>query len=99
MLSDYPPCFSTDKQYMEWKVLAFRSNLKSFQICVDCTPAYQAEMMAVKRCQSPDVDVKVLHQREMEEAMKQEVTEGKINSMSDYWLDMVNQLSKNKNEK
>jgi len=93
MLSTYPPCFSSEKQHKEWKALAFRRNLKSFHICVDCTPSYQAEMMKVARCQSPDVDVNVLHQREMEEAMKQEVTEGKIKPMADHWTQMINQLT------
>ena len=98
MLSTYPPCFDSDKQHKEWKALAFRSNLKSFHICVDCTPKYQAEMMKVARCQSPDVDVNVLHKREMEEAMRREATKGKIDPYRDSWMEMVNQLN-TKNEK
>jgi hypothetical protein len=73
MLQDYPPCFKNKEQYAEWKFYAVRSHLKSMFICIDCTPEYQAEMIKVNRCQDPDVNIKLLQQREMEESMHQEI--------------------------
>jgi len=90
---NYPPCFSDEAQYKEWKTLAIKSHLKSTFVCTDCTPEYQAAMMKVDRCQSPDVNVKILQMREMEDAMHQEVIEGKFESFSDRWAQMVNQLT------
>jgi hypothetical protein len=56
-------------------------------------------MIAAKRCQSPDVDVKVLHQREMEESMRQEIIEEKMVEARDNWIDMIHQLAPQKKRK
>jgi hypothetical protein len=93
MLTTHPPCFSSDKQYSEWKVLAVKSQLKSTFICVDCTPKYQSEMIKADRCQSPDVNVKILNLREIEESIHQEIIESKLESFSDHWAQMINQLT------
>jgi hypothetical protein len=93
MLTTTPLCFRNDKQYNEWKVLAVKSHLKSTFICVDCTPKYQAEMIKAERCQAPDVDVKMLNLQEIQDSLHQEIIEAKLESFSDHWTQMVNQLT------
>lgn len=93
MLTKHPPCFSSDTQYSEWKTLAVKSHLKSTFICVDCTPKYQSEMIKAERCQAPDVNVKILNLREIEESIHQEIVDAKMESFSDHWAQMINQLT------
>lgn len=90
---DHPACFNSSDQYKAWKTLAFRSNSQSFFICADCTPKYQAEMIKARRCQSPDVNVRVLQQREMEHDMSQEILQEKLETFNDPWANMLVGLS------
>jgi hypothetical protein len=92
MLTSYPPCFSSQEQYSEWKTLAVKSHLKNTFICVDCTPTYQSAMIKADRCRAPDVNVKILNLREIEESVHQEIVEAKLESFSDHWSQMINQL-------
>jgi hypothetical protein len=92
MLTPYPPCFNSKEQYAEWKSLAIKSHLKSTFICADCTPEYQVEMIKAERCQAPDVNVRLLQLKEMEDSLHQEIVEAKLESFSDHWTQMVNQL-------
>jgi hypothetical protein len=93
MLTGTPPCFSSDTQYREWKSLAIKSHLKSTRICIDCTPEYQTAMIKAGRCTAPDVNVRILNLREMEDSIHQEIVEAKLESFSDPWAQMINQLS------
>jgi len=53
---NYPECFSSKKQFLEWKRLARASNLISrASVCVDCTPEYKTRMMQEDRCSEPEV--------------------------------------------
>lgn len=53
---NYPECFSSKKQFLEWKRLARASNLKSrASVCIDCTPGYKTRMMQEDRCSEPEV--------------------------------------------
>ena len=53
---NYPECFSSKKQFLEWKRLARASNLKSrASVCIDCTPEYKTRMMQEDRCSEPEV--------------------------------------------
>lgn len=65
-MTDYPACFSSAKQYSEWKLLAIKSGLQSMSICTDCSQSYQANMVRLRRCESPEANVRVLQMREMD---------------------------------
>ena len=93
MIQEYPPCFKSKEQYAEWKFYAVKSHLKSTFVCIDCTPEYQEEMIKAARCQAPDVNVRILQLREMEDDMHQEILKGKFESFSDHWGQMINQLT------
>lgn len=92
-MTDYPACFNSSDQYREWKTLAFRSNLQSFFICTDCTPKYQAEMIAARRCQDRYVDVRALHKSEKENDIRQEVLQDTLETFNDPWANMLVGLS------
>lgn len=53
---NYPECFQSENQFMEWRGLAIKSNLKSrASVCVDCTPEYKTQMLSEDRCAEPEV--------------------------------------------
>lgn len=91
-MSDYPACFHDKAQYDEWKLLAIKSTFRSRNICIDCTPEYQAKMMLAKRCQSPDANVAILQLREIEHDMRQEIIKEKLETFNDPWANMLHQL-------
>ena len=49
-------------------------------------------MIKAERCQAPDVNVRLLQLKEMEDSLHQEIVEAKLESFSDHWTQMVNQL-------
>lgn len=48
-----PPCFESKLQFQLWRVA--NTHQKAKTPCVDCTITYQQEMLALGRCQHPDV--------------------------------------------
>ena len=55
---DIPRC-ATERQFREWKALAYRSGhlgITNAGFCSDCTAAYQAEMVEEGRCENPQVE-------------------------------------------
>jgi hypothetical protein len=92
----YPVCFESQAQYRDWKELAVNSGLRSLNICVDCSPEYQAKMVAADRCHSPGVNVTLLQLREKENDLHQEVIEAKaseLEAFNDAWMRLVDRLT------
>lgn len=56
-----PACFTSVEQYREWKHWARMSmeNVSRMGPCIDCTPEFQQEMIACKRCENPFVEFKL----------------------------------------
>lgn len=89
----YPLCFSSAKQYEEWKTLAIRSAFKgSAGYCTDCTPEYQDAMIEQRRCKHTALDVEKLQRKELEDDMHQEIVKSTMENFSDAWTRMVDQL-------
>lgn len=61
MLQEARPACFTPEQWELWRSAA-RQAISGFgrpkNFCEDCTPAYQAEMMAANRCQHPGTTYK-----------------------------------------
>lgn len=92
----YPHCFESKEKYKDWRKLAIDSGLRSLNICVDCSPEYQAKMVAVGRCHSPSVNVTLLQLREKENDLHQEVLEiraSELEVFDDVWMRLVDQLT------
>ena len=55
---DTPACFNSRREYRMWKIAAANpANIKIHAgYCTDCTPAYQAEMLAAGRCEHPETE-------------------------------------------
>lgn len=64
----FPPCFASRAQYREWIELSTGYVSHQYSVpprpapfahipnfCIDCTPTYQAEMIAARRCDFPGV--------------------------------------------
>ncbi len=57
----HPKCFSSEGQYILW-LQANMEILKGRRAkthCVDCTPAYQAEMVYAGRCEHPEIEFRI----------------------------------------
>ncbi len=52
---DIPKCFASARQYANWVEAASIGRGLTSGICTDCTPEYQAEMLAADRCEHPSV--------------------------------------------
>ena len=50
----YPRCFRSQKAYDAWAYYADRSQVSPNWPCIDCSEAYQARMIAARRCQHPE---------------------------------------------
>lgn len=51
-----PDCFDTEEQYRIWVTMAKVSHqFTKVQHCLDCTPEYQARMLAAGRCACPEI--------------------------------------------
>lgn len=48
-----PPCF-TVAQWVLWRTPHNSVRMPAKHCCEDCTPEYQAEMLAAKRCDHPE---------------------------------------------
>lgn len=48
-----PPCF-TPEQWVLWRTPHHSVRMPAKHCCEDCTPEYQAEMLAAKRCDHPE---------------------------------------------
>jgi len=59
MAGEYPKCFDSLQQYLEWKELALQS-IPTFRHCEDCLPTYQLEMKNQRRCENPEVQFQKL---------------------------------------
>lgn len=64
-----PRCFDTDVQFIHWVeadriVQAGRKYQQSLQ-CLDCTPAYQQQMIDEGRCEKPEVQFKRINGGEL----------------------------------
>lgn len=53
MPSTAPPCF-TAEQWMDWRTPHNSVRMVAKNYCEDCTPDYQAEMLATGRCIHPE---------------------------------------------
>ena len=70
-------------------MLALKSNLQSMSICTDCTPEYQAKMTKLARCEAPEVNVRLLQLRELENDVRREIIETKLETFNDPWANML----------
>lgn len=52
-VSARPPCF-TVAQWVLWRTPHNSAHVPAKHCCEDCTPEYQAEMLAAKRCDHPE---------------------------------------------
>lgn len=51
-----PECFPDDKSWFAWRVLArIAPPIESLGPCEDCTPDYQARMVAERMCSKPNI--------------------------------------------
>jgi hypothetical protein len=52
-----PLCFESRAQYKAWREAAKISSHTTLHagVCTDCTPEYQAQMKAERRCENPHV--------------------------------------------
>ena len=50
----YPRCFRSQKAYDAWAYYADRSQVSPNWPCIDCSEAYQARMIAARRCKHPE---------------------------------------------
>jgi len=51
-----PSCFKNTEHYEEWLAYARLCGRRPRSFCQDCTPAYQAQMVEIDRCDFPDVE-------------------------------------------
>lgn len=50
----YPKCFNSLAEHEAWVALAWRSGVAPDWPCIDCTRAYQQQMLAAGRCEHPE---------------------------------------------
>lgn len=62
-----PDCFPTDDNWMEWYQKDYESGNKNpLNICLDCTPEYQAEMVKRGLCKKPKYNFNEIEEDEDE---------------------------------
>lgn len=56
----FPKCFDSREQFKGWHhaLLQSKAALYNCWVCADCTPTFQKEMIAQKRCENPHVKFK-----------------------------------------
>ena len=48
--AEKPPCFHSEREYEQWRLLLMRSREKGVTICDDCTKEYETRMKEQGRC-------------------------------------------------
>lgn len=62
----FPACFGSKEQYASWVDVARAHSPGGHGYCADCTPGYQAEMLAHNRCAYPTTTFKPGEDGELE---------------------------------
>ena len=48
--AEKPPCFNSEREYEQWRLLLMRSREKGVTICDDCTKEYETRMKEQGLC-------------------------------------------------